>query len=129
MDRDFEAAMVEHTGTCKFCNQLRVVKVPVDYDQKMIDEEVTATCDCEAAEAEKVVMDIIASAEMQIKEFFKDRGMDLFKDMLLNMVEPMARKKVERINIKAGKYQISMKRKSFSIEVRIKVVTEEKVES
>ena len=41
----------------------------------------------------------------------------------------MARQKLQKLTIGAGRQTISMKRKKGSIEVSIKVVTEEKVES
>ena len=55
--------------------------------------------------------------------------MKVIEDLLLSSVEPMARQKIQKLSISSGEYTISMKRKRSSIEVSIKVVTEEKVES
>lgn len=127
--KEFKPTMEERTGICRFCKQIQIIKVPFGWNEEQVNDEVTRFCKCDEAIAEAQIEQMINSAESQIKDFFKEKGMDLFKDTLLRVVEPMARYEMERISIKAGKYQISMKRKKSSIEVSIKVVTEEKVES
>ena len=121
--------MKQVTGSCKFCGQTIVMNVPESYTEEDIIAEATKKCLCEEAQAENHISDMIACTESQIKELFKDKGMEQFKNFLLELVEPMARQKLQKLTIGAGRQTISMKRKKGSIEVSIKVVTEEKVES
>lgn len=42
-------AMVDRTGTCEYCKQIRIVKAHADDPQSEIDELATAECDCVTA--------------------------------------------------------------------------------
>lgn len=121
--------MKQVSGTCKFCKQVRVIQVPESYNEKDIDDEVTKHCTCESAMAEQTIQSIIACTESTIRQFFKDKGLELFEKTLLSLVEPMARRKVMKISMNAQNFTVSMKRKTETIEVSSRVVNEEKVES
>lgn len=121
--------MKQVSGECKFCHQVRVVQVPDNYNEKDIETEVTKKCICEEARAEQMIQDIIACTESTIRQFFKDKDMELFEKTLLSIVEPMARWQVKKISMNAQNFTVSMKRKIESIEVCLRVVNEEKAES
>lgn len=125
----FEPKLVDKIGKCKFCGQYKAIQVPESYDEEEVAKIATSQCNCDDALTEQFINKMIESTEAQIKSLFKDKGLDLFKNTFLKLVEPMARHELERISIKNGKYTITMKRKSGGIEVSIKVVNEEKVES
>lgn len=44
-------ALVDRTGTCEFCRQIRIVKAYPDDPQSELDELAAEQCDCEMAEA------------------------------------------------------------------------------
>lgn len=121
--------MVQKEGVCKYCGQFGVVTVPDDYTEEMVNEEVMKRCLCPEAMEEQRIFGIIATAEMQIKDFFKEKEIEFLKDIFLKLVEPMARHRVSRTSIKTGNCTITMKRKSDGIEIGTKTVTEEKVEA
>lgn len=126
---DPEKNMKERQGKCKYCGQYKVIKCPESFSPEAVDEEVTNFCDCEMARRESEIKSLIACTETQIKGFFQDKDMETFEKTFLALTEPMARKELEKISIKAGKYTITMKRKPSSIEISLKETTEEKVES
>jgi len=121
--------MKQTSGMCKYCHQIRVLQVPDDYDETMVNEEATKGCKCEEARAEQMIQDIIACTESTIRQFFKEKDMELFEKTLLSIVEPMARWQVKKISMNAQNFTVSMKRKTESIEVCLRVVNEEKAES
>lgn len=126
---EFKPKLADRTGECKYCKQLMAIKVPERYSQDLVDEEVSKFCKCPEAVEEQKIISMIACTESQLRKFFEDKGMELFEDVLLAVVEPMARNAMEKISMKAGKYTIAMRRKSSSIEISIKLVEEEKVEA
>lgn len=118
------------TGTCKYCGQIATLELPEKFTQEEIDEEVTRKCDCPEAQAATKQQEMIASAEGTIKEFFKDReGMDAIKDLLLQAVEPMARKEIGSISISKGGYTGNMKPGKDTIKIQLKYTTVDSVES
>lgn len=124
-----EENMIQKTGECKYCKQYATRMVPKSFTKEQIDEEVMLHCRCDEAMAEQKVRSMIACTESTIKNFFKEKNLPLYEEVLLSVVEPMARQNMKRITMAAGNFTIAMKRKPESIEVGIKVVNEEKVES
>lgn len=45
--------MTTKIGFCRYCNNQRMVEVPDDATEELINQEATATCDCYRAKAER----------------------------------------------------------------------------
>lgn len=117
------------TGECKYCKQMKSIEVPDNWDEEVVNEEVTRKCNCEEAMAAEEVRRVITYAEADIKRFFEDRGLDSFKEILMAAVEPVARKNVMKVSLSSDGYTATMKRTGSGIAVSLKHTTEEKTES
>lgn len=117
------------TGECKYCNQMKTIKVPDSWNDDDVNTEVTRTCDCEEAVTAEVVQRITTYAEADIDRLFEDKGLDAFKDILKASVEQVARKNVMKVSLSSDGYTATMKRTKSGISVSLKHTTEEKTES
>lgn len=122
-------SLVEKIGTCKFCHQSMVIKVPESFTDEMVNEEVTKKCVCEAAVEESSINQIIAHTEMQIKDIFKGKDeLEVMRDLALSVVENMARYRIHKLNIGFAEYTLNMKRKDKAIALTLKYQEEIKSE-
>ena len=108
---------------------MKSIEVPDGFDQEDIDSEVTRKCDCAEAIAAEEVNRISTYAEADINRFFEDKGLDAFKEILMESVNQVARKNVMKVSLSANGYTAVMKRTNSGISVSLKHTTEEKTES
>ena len=112
--------MKDAIGTCKFCKQTMTIKVPDNYSQELIDEEVSKKCTCPEAQETAKRESAINLAEQEIKTFFKERNdLSEVKDMLLKSVRPIAERKLQSITIKKDEYKISIKNGKNGVKANI----------
>ena len=112
--------MKDAIGTCRYCNQTMTIKVPDNYKQVDIDEEVSKKCSCPEAQEISKRESAINLAEQEIKNFFEKRGdLSEVKDMLLKTVRPIAEHKLDSLTIKKSEYKICIKNGKKGVKANI----------
>lgn len=121
--------LIKVNGACKYCGQFVVMDVPENWTTDQIEEEATRKCTCEKAKAEMLIEDIISTSVYNLKEMFKDNeDLKVMRDMALVMVEPLSRKRLDKVSMSHGNYALSMKRKTAKISISLKYTDEDKRE-
>ncbi len=64
-------ALVDRTGTCEYCRQIRIVKAHPDDPQSEIDELATAECDCEDAKIRQKAETSVRVVAEKLKKHYK----------------------------------------------------------
>lgn len=118
--------MKSEIGYCKFCGQSRVMEVPDDYTQELIDADATKKCNCEEAQYENAINDMINHTEYQLGEVLKEH--EKIREMSLRMVEPLARNTISKYGVSFGSYALKLTRKSGKISISLKYTEEDKRE-
>ena len=77
-------------GACRFCGQISIVEVPVDWEDDKVDDLVTETCKCDKAEVYRYKQSrkdkAVAGIEKQFgEERVSKEAMDILKEAV-NMV-------------------------------------------
>ena len=112
--------MKDAIGTCMYCKQTMTIKVPDNYKQVEVDNEVTKRCTCPEAKEIAARESAINLAESEIKQFFEKRGdLSEVKDMLLKTVRPIAEHKLDSLTIKKSEYKICIKNGKKGVKANI----------
>ena len=117
--------MKQTTGTCIFCGQTQMIKVPESYTGKDIDIEVTKKCDCLEAKVYTKREEQIAGAERAVKNLFQDLpDMEDIKEYFIKAARPVAENKFNKVSISKGKYTASMKPGKEALKISLKFTDE-----
>lgn len=84
-EKQEEVKRIEVTGTCKYCGQHMMLKMPETAKQEDIDSEATRSCMCEEGEAARLRMYNQATADAWIDEKYKDE--ELMRGLMHNLAD------------------------------------------
>ena len=70
--REIPEGLLERTGACKFCGQIKIMHIADEWSQEHLDEEATLTCSCGAAQAYAFRKEAIQTAQAAINQLFSD---------------------------------------------------------
>lgn len=102
--------MVERIGSCIYCGQTNMVRVPEDYEKGEIDREATKNCTCDEAKEFKRIEQSIDIAEITIKtEYENDPAV---KELLEAAVRPVAEHMIDKISVNHGRCKYVVQRKN-----------------
>lgn len=114
--------LIDTTGTCAYCQSVRIIKVDKDATEKEKNDIATLECDCEQAQRAAKAQ----TSVRMIREKIKDRYQDLpekLQKALLNAVEPVAEGYAEVITIRQSDsvtFKIHMKKGSVNLKRVVK---------
>lgn len=70
--REMPEGLLERTGACKFCGQIKIMHIAEEWSQEHLDEEATLTCSCGAAQAYAYRKEAIHTAQAAIDHLFSE---------------------------------------------------------
>lgn len=70
--REMPDGLLERTGCCRFCGQIKIMHIAEEWSQEHLDEEATLTCSCSAAQAYAYRKDAVNVARRAIDQLFSD---------------------------------------------------------
>ena len=109
----------EHTGFCRFCNQLVVFEAPDGLSDMDYNELATANCDCAEAKAEKKKREKLEAAGAWAREAFSQSKGSL--QLVLCAIRSTYEGEAENVTIKIGKYRHKIDKDNDGM-IRIKSV-------
>ncbi len=112
--------MVDMIGTCIYCGQTRMVKVPLDADENDINREATMRCSCEGAVRYQEVETNINVAQQFIEKELA--APDQVKEVLKILSDMVGRDQIDKAVIKLGKTTYTVKESKYKVDVEKKVV-------
>lgn len=112
--------MVDRIGTCIFCGQTRMVKVPLDADENEINKEASMRCSCEGAQKYQEVETNINVAKQFIEKELT--APDAVKEVLKILSDMVGRDQIDKAVIKLGKATYTVKESKYKVDVEKKVV-------
>lgn len=115
--------MVDVIGTCIYCQQTRMVKVPKNAEQGIRDHEATMQCNCEGAKAYQNTETKIAVAQGTIKKRMVIK--DELRDVLSQMAELVGHGYLDKVTCQKDGTTITIKDHKDSITVEKRIVTVE----
>lgn len=69
-EREMPDGLLERTGACIFCGQIKIMHITEEWSQEHLDEEATLTCSCEAAKAYAFRKEAAHVAQAAINQLF-----------------------------------------------------------
>ena len=96
-EREMPEGMLERTGACKFCGQIKIMHIAEEWSQEHLDEEATLTCSCSAAQAYAFRKEAINTAQQAINQLFSEghRLKWMYKIDLDSSIKPMMLRAVD----------------------------------
>ena len=102
--------MQERIGTCIYCGQNQMVRVPEECEKGEIDREATKLCTCEEAQGFKKIEQSIDVAEIAIEnEYESDPEV---QKILLAAVRPVGEHLMDKISVTHGRCRYVITRKN-----------------
>lgn len=98
--------IIDKTGECAFCGQMGTVQVPEEWEQRQINEAVTAACKREQAQEWAKAKERKEKAKQRVNELFgsgaeKPVANDVV-NLLLNTVDAIEEKHMKGITVDIG---------------------------
>lgn len=115
--------MIDRVGTCRWCGQTRMVKLPEDAAPVDADREAVMQCNCEGARQIQKTETKIAVAQNTIKN--KMIIKEELRDALLLLTELTGHEYIDSVSVKKAGTTITIKNAKDSINVEKKIVTVE----
>lgn len=112
--------MMEYTGACRFCGQLKMVKGGDGLTQEEVDRLAALECACDDAQYFQMIERKKAYAEANIRKVLETDGENV-RAACMGMVQQLAEQKIRKISLQTDNgINITMTAKEKSIRIERK---------
>lgn len=117
--------MKTEIGFCRFCQDQKIVEVPDDATEEMINEEATRTCNCYEARDAREKKYQKGACIANIEEMIKEKHPEI-ADLLESSIDPIQEGKISKITVNTPYNQtIRLSRCKDGIKVELEKKTKE----
>ena len=110
--------LLERTGACRFCGQMKILHLTEEWSQERLNEEATCSCGCadarayayrkESFEKAQQAVETLFSEGSRIKWLYKITLDPKLKELMFRIMEAMASGIMEAVTINEGRVDIKM---------------------